>query len=130
MSTYAILISLLHFILLAGSRRLFPGSTSAPNDHVNGRDLAGFTTEKFCDRAPTLWYFPALFLPLLFLGVGCLSQGKEGAKEKNMKEIEKPSCTGTWALTPSRHSRIPLSYLQLPVEVRNLTSTDRFCNNI
>ena len=69
---------------------MFSGSASAPSDHVNGRDLAGLTPEKFCDRAPTLWYFAVLLL-LLFLGVGCLSQGKEGSTEKNMKEIEKPN---------------------------------------
>ena len=50
--------------------------------------------------------FSAVFLLFLeiFCGVGCLSQGEGGAKEKIMKEKEKPTGQAPGVVNPSRRS--------------------------
>ena len=79
------------------------------NKPVMWRDLANLAPEKkkFGSTPWTNYAFQCGFSAFLrnFCGVGCLSQGEGGAKEKIMKEKEKPTGQAPGVVNPSRHSR-------------------------
>ena len=86
------------------------------NKPVMWQDLANLTPEKKFGSTPwTNYAFQCGFSAFLrnFCGVGCLSQGEGGAKEKIMKKKEKPTRRAPGVVIPSRRSRTLRTRLQV-----------------